>query len=256
MGEIITANGYENRLLVPEMYKSWDVEWPEYDPPVYTDNQKRQQGLMQGWWHDGNPKEVDYSACPTHTGTGIVRVDANGYPMHPDGRQGLRGQGVQGSLAATFAGDAITFHDKVDSLDVLMVKRKSGLWAWPGGVVDPGESIDGLQTAVREQKEETGIQFDSAIYNELYRGTSGDPRDTDWAWWETVAHYTVLGPNAQVDELNPDYDEVDGADWKPVNEVLDNMQEVYAAHGSFLIKALSEIGYRNPQSDSYRLTSI
>ncbi len=55
-------------------------------------------------------------------------------------------------LAAQPSGEAIVMRDN----KILLVKRSDdGLWAMPGGITDPGETL--AETAVRELQEETGI---------------------------------------------------------------------------------------------------
>ncbi len=57
--------------------------------------------------------------------------------------------------SVTFVSGAVIFHD--DS--VLLVRKKSGLWAFPGGKVEKGdENIEA--TAIREVKEELGLDID------------------------------------------------------------------------------------------------
>ena len=51
------------------------------------------------------------------------------------------------------SGEAVVIHDD----KILLVQREDdGLWAMPGGITDPGETV--AETAVRELQEEAGIQ--------------------------------------------------------------------------------------------------
>src|SRR5690349_11282367 len=56
--------------------------------------------------------------------------------------------------------DIILFHRDGERIEVLLIKRArdpfKGAWAFPGGFVDEGESLE--QAAARELKEETGLE--------------------------------------------------------------------------------------------------
>ena len=98
--------------------------------------------------------------------------------------------------------------------EVLIIKRTpgdywaAGLWAYPGGKPDPGETPE--QTAVRETKEETNLEvtdlkelklkIDKPVATYYTRSYSGDVKidweHTDWAWVDknTIGVYD-LAPN-------------------------------------------------------------
>jgi ADP-ribose pyrophosphatase YjhB (NUDIX family) len=68
---------------------------------------------------------------------------------------------------------------------LLMVERGDGYgWAVPGGAVDPGET--GLQAAVRELAEETGLVLPPTAGRVLAPRHVPDPRASDEAWAVTV----------------------------------------------------------------------
>ena len=76
---------------------------------------------------------------------------------------------------------------------LLMVERGDGRgWAVPGGAAEPGET--GIQAAVRELAEETGL----AVPQEACRADAPvyvpDPRASDEAWAVTVPVRVDLGP--------------------------------------------------------------
>lgn len=60
---------------------------------------------------------------------------------------------------------------------VLSVCRRENhaLWGMPGGKVDPGEDV--VATALRETREETGLQLRAEDLRLLYSGTSAGDKD-------------------------------------------------------------------------------
>ena len=64
--------------------------------------------------------------------------------------------------------------------EIVLVKRAYkphiGCWALPGGVMDNGETIE--ETAIREVKEETGIDGKIISLVGVYSGLKRDPRGT------------------------------------------------------------------------------
>ncbi|WP_326559786.1 NUDIX hydrolase [Micromonospora sp. NBC_01796] len=118
----------------------------------------------------------------------------------------------------------------LDSRDrVLLVHhRKSGLWLYPGGHVDPNE--DPAEAAVREAREETGIDVDivgkpsfehsavrsivppfAIIEMEVIDSRDGQHRHIDF----------VYVCRAQPGALTPQVEEVAGVEWVAVDAVAD-----------------------------------
>ncbi len=66
----------------------------------------------------------------------------------------------------------------VDKNRVLLVKRRnepfSGRWALPGGFVEEGETVE--EAAVREMREETGVDVELAQLLGVYSNPDRDPR--------------------------------------------------------------------------------
>ena len=72
--------------------------------------------------------------------------------------------------------DSVVIHNN----EILLVKRATkpfkGFWTLPGGIMDPGETIE--QTAVREVLEEPGAKVTIDRMLGVYSGPKRDPRGT------------------------------------------------------------------------------
>lgn len=225
--------GYEQRQNVTPEMQPWEVLPENYNPTEFTDEVVLTTGIKQGWADPADAQCVDYSQRVSYVGD--IQFDENGRPLNPAGRTGLKGRGLLGKWGPNQAADPIVFAPNIiGKLSILLIRRKdTGEWALPGGMVDAGEQVSA--TVRRELEEETGVNADQAIFTEIYRGYVEDPRNTDNAWIETIASYTLLGTNVEVIAG----DDADDTQWKPVDEAL--KEPVYANHAKFIALALSKV---------------
>ena len=171
---------------------------------------------------------------------GSIRHDGgSGEPLNPKGRTGICGRGGLYLWGPNHAADLLLtrFNAETKSLEALLIQRKSGQWAIPGGMLDPGESA--LQAAVRELKEEAGISTTPPQRMwELHRGYVDDPRNTDNAWMETVVFHEHLGSVYPGHNSEPTAgSDANAAKWRPLTKELIN--GLYASHPDFLTEGLS-----------------
>ncbi len=114
----------------------------------------------------------------------------NGRPVNPytplpaDADTGLHPGENQAADYAIFA-----------NTHLLLVQRRDGSWALPGGRIDPGETPD--QAARREAFEETGLALTDRQHARAMPWPARlvpDPRNRVDAWMVTVVHVLDLGP--------------------------------------------------------------
>ncbi len=110
--------------------------------------------------------------------------------------------------------DVVIFSLDGDHLAALLVQVKkgpfAGRWAFPGGLVPAGESLDA--TAARELHEKTGIR--DVYLEQLY--TFGHPRRDPSAHVVSVAYFALVPEPVRPAADDPKYARVE---WRPVDHL-------------------------------------
>lgn len=106
------------------------------------------------------------------------------------------GRGKYHNTGANYTVDIAPIRvDTSEPMVQLLERTDTGLWAVPGGFIDPGESD--WQAMLREYEEEIGRDIEDFRPNikRIYKGPVADIRMTANAWPETSAFVAVLDPN-------------------------------------------------------------
>jgi len=218
--------------VVPEDKRPWSVAWPEYAPPMLVAPVVLAHA-GEGGWADA----PDVAAVRARLQREGVELGPDGYPRHPQGRQGLAGRGLLGAGGPNPAADPIgTRVTGEGELQVVGIVRKdNGRVALPGGMRDLGE--DGRTAAERELREETGLELSLAEGRIVYDGlVVGEWRSTDNAWITTTAVHRHLAPG-EGDALVPHgSDDAREARWMTLTR--ESVAGMNANHGEMLKRAL------------------
>ncbi|WP_425050675.1 NUDIX hydrolase [Psychromarinibacter sp. S121] len=123
--------------------------------------------------------------------------------------------------------------------EVLLVRRRNppdaGLWGYPGGHVEWGETV--AEAAVRELHEETGVRAEAVGWLD---NLDTIVRDADGA---VQHHYLLVAILCQWRGGTPEpRDDVYEAAWQPVAEVLAGRLEASARVDDVLSRALASVG--------------
>lgn len=117
---------------------------------------------------------------------------------------------------------------------LLLIKRKfepfKGKWAFPGGFMDPGENL--YQTAVRELKEETGIEVSTENIELL--DIRSDPDRDPRGHIIDVGFFTVIEKTQDIENSNETEPE-----WVSINRARD--MEMAFDHDKLLERVLTKI---------------
>lgn len=234
---------YPDRFDVPEDKAPWNKKLSGYKPEYYVapvvikndETKKPEDYEGKDYW--AHPEDISLVAKEDIQSHEPLQFDAEGFPLNPRGRTGIKGRGELGKWGANFAADPIiTADDPVTGEKrLLLIRRKdTGEWALPGGMRDKEEKLLSA-TASRELKEEAGISVDMSLAEKVYEGYVDDPRNTDNAWMETSAYHLHLTPEQSAQALEAG-DDASDARWVPVSELLS--QSLYASHKDLIKKAL------------------
>jgi 8-oxo-dGTP diphosphatase len=135
--------------------------------------------------------------------------------------------------------DIVVFgHDNGDT-SILLIKRKNdpfkGQWALPGGFVEADETL--MQSAIRELKEETGIELTDLEQVGVFDDPKRDPRKRVIS----IAHYTSVEKNKFVPK---GADDAEDAKWFSLDQLpslaFDHAKILEAAKTKLKEKEISE----------------
>ena len=181
--------------------------------------------LPDGPWVKNN------TLLPTAAETDAFRnagyeTDSEGRPLHPWLKQMLStpgvgvitGKGFYHNWGPNYTADPVVLTREIIPSVLLIQRIDTGVWALPGGFIDPGEK-DPLDAATRELYEETHLDINQAgaISELIYQDVVADPRTTAHAWAETSAYLFVIDERVHVGVTDPS--EVKKAQWFYVDKL-------------------------------------
>ena len=254
---------YPQRKEVDDTKVRWNAEFNDYSPvefthPVVRDNDRTVKA--DGWADPPTLETIDFSKRESYAyGVKGIVLDNHGVPRNPVGRTGMSGRGLLGKWGPNHAADPIvTRIVEVDGEKVIqmvaILRKDTGAWAIPGGMVDEGETVS--VTLKREFGEETGnfsgkakdrfVELKEKLFAPdkaklVYQGYVDDPRNTDNAWMETTAvHYHCTEELGDMLQFNAGDDAAE-VKWMTIND--DNLNKLYASHKSMVLLASAELTY-------------
>ena len=250
------------RFPVPDDKVLWNIEWPQYSPVVYTSSNLTNQPWADPplETHNFNPKWNCLDGKVNRKSHFSEYAIVDGLPINPIGRTGIKGRGVLGRWGPNHAADPIITRWKRNSQGVIecdlktqkpilqfvaIERRDCHEWAIPGGMVDPGETVN--HTLKREFLEEAldifgtsddeknlkKKQVEKFFSNglEIFKGYVDDPRNTDNSWIETVATNFHDDDGSHVSEFQLSAgDDALNVKWIDINFDL----TLYASHKNFI----------------------
>lgn len=236
----------EAPVSVPVARRSWSAAWPGYFPVDITPPELWPEALaahVPEWAEAAaTPDEITDWTARQAAALLPFELDDRGWPLNPTGRTGRTGRNL-GRWGENAAADPIVVAGTGADRHVLLIKRADrGVWAIPGGMVDPGETAPAA--LVRELREETDVDLGDVEPALLTRTYVEDWRNSDHAWVaSTVALYELP---ARVTATAGD-DAADAAWWPfpDLDQLTQAVQaaggELYEAHRPLLATALKRL---------------
>lgn len=234
---------------VPADRRPWHTTWTAYSPVDITPPELRAdalQGETEAWITDpvASPQQVPVAEWDIRQVEAVVpyETDAAGWPLNPTGRTGRSGRNL-GKWGENAAADPVVIAGSSADRRILLIKRDDiGVWALPGGMVDPGETAPAAVT--RELQEETSVdlrgQAPDAI---LRRAYVADWRNTDHAWVASTAALYLLPDVVPAQAADDAMDAV----WMPLtsfDQLAADLAEdggLYEAHRPMVAAALDHL---------------
>jgi ADP-ribose pyrophosphatase len=221
--------------------RKWETSFSGYAPPDYDSTRVIAQDSTCNPSGQAHPAKLSveqfrqwYQSGKLSSWLGDYNLNSEtGRPLNPLGRTGLEGRGALYKWGPNKAADAIVTRNgpETDKLEILLILRASGVWALPGGFLEPGEAS--RDAAARELREETRLKLDFSGATRTFSGLVIDPRMTDNAWIESEAYLLHL---TEASALVMGSDDAQDARWHVVTPEL--VEGLYASHPEMVRLAL------------------
>jgi len=244
---------YPTRFTVPDDKVSWESPFPEYKPVEFT-----AESTLKYSKEKRDPKEIpDLSKRISFEQSPLFIDPESGRPRNPHGRTGLSGRGTLWQWGPNHAADPIV--TKVDEKDgkiymVAIQKKDTGVWAIPGGMVDPGETVSAtLRREFQEEAVALGGEKQAqveALLKELfspdhaklvYKGYVDDPRNTDNSWMETAAYLYHCSPEIAKALPLTAGDDAAHVKWLAIDDSDKHYRDLFASHKYFVDHAAAKL---------------
>jgi ADP-ribose pyrophosphatase len=196
--------------------------------------------------NQGRKRVIPFGESATDTKYGII----DNIPQNPMGETGISQRGELGLWGPNPAADPIVFQVIDNQLHVLLIKRndKENVieteWAIPGGMLDAEDNKLSANAALRELKEETGInlskQDNCYFIGKVYAGPVDDKRNTNNAWMESNVYAWIIKTGVET-KFKIDTAEVQNAAWVTVTPDLLEHGHFFASHGLFIKAAVRKL---------------
>jgi len=258
------------RFKVPDDQVSWsskkNSDW--YHPVEFTAPKLK---AMPAWADPMDPKEVRpaFNTGPRTTytkndqGQNLYTVDPEtNRPVNPIGRTGVSQRGSLGKWGPNHAADPLVMRRKPADPSVLqfvaIVRKDTGEFAIPGGMVEYGDSVsltlkkEFLEETqnILEKSEEEARQLEDNLEKIfvdpilIYQGYVDDPRNTDNAWMETSCMLFFDASGELTKNLTLEAgDDAGHALWADIPEDFGSFK-LYASHAKFVELAVAEVRKR------------
>lgn len=241
---------YPERLVIDDTVTSWDVEAPDYNPPINPEFWMIQQKLEEKGVVLVDEKELNRLATLNNQQATESYGEAILAVRHPLGRTG-----INGVLGYTFeyatagesgAADMAIVRTGDQDREILLVRNRNK-WSLPGGFCDNDEErADRRIAALREAYEETSLDLTQLAQQGLVRTVEelhvkpNSRRSTDMGYLTNQVEGVMLPDSEMGDEAEPG-DDAEAVAWITYHDLygLQESKQISKDHFNYAVKALT-----------------
>ncbi len=233
-------------MTTPEQFGKHPLQ-DDYNVTRWTSEKVLTTGVEQGWADPEDWRTIDFSTRPSCEGP--YEFDHEGRPLNRHRTPDMPGdRGELGKHGPNYAAESlIVALDNTGKRYILLVRRndpgrtaEEQQWSLPGGMVDAGEHASAA--AIREVREEVGVDLSAIPFRTLYQMYANDYRNTRNSWIETTGTLQILHhtPETQADGI-----EISATRWFELPDTLEQLEEqtgkLFASHGEGVRLILEEL---------------
>lgn len=166
-------------------------------------------------WAEPAATPLDVADWPERQAQALIpfELDEQGWPINPEKLTGRTGRNLP-KWGENQAADAMVFAGTGDDRKILLIQRDdTGVWALPGGMLDPGETSE--EAMPRELYEEAGLDLSGHTPDHQRVSYVEDHRASNHSWVATTIGVYYLDEPA---EIAAGDDAADAA-WWPADDI-------------------------------------
>jgi ADP-ribose pyrophosphatase YjhB (NUDIX family) len=216
--------GYPQRVVLADSETGWNLELPDYEPPLHPEFSLAQERLEEAGLTITTPVDLAHLATLSDQQAAEEYGPVIQHLRNPLGRTGINGSGIFYHAGPSVVADMAVLRVREDQHFEMALVYNRGKWRLPGGFAEPGDNDDQRRTAIRETDEELNINTSTLDEQGLVETLMprhvkpSSRRSTDFGFIVNQVE-TVLLPDFELGNYLRAGDDAEASSWFTMNEV-------------------------------------